>query len=450
MQNRGVKTWEQFLEAVHHPEEGEKVGHVVLAQPAHLRDRRTLVRGGRPRPLHAGHGAAEGRAAVAALGPVRLASPASPRACATSTSAATPGSTRPRRWCCGRSTSGSRPRASTGQDYERVVKGVLAKQGMVRRGRESVPLGLDERWVRRRSKRELDRLRELDLRVVGDIDELEALPVPGVHTRKVTAEQQLEAALDGLTFMAQRNMQRWANRRRRRTDRTRRAPAMSGVRDLLRRKGAASREQPAHTPPARDPDEPLRIAAITFCRDEGRMLPLWIALLRRAVRHREPLRRRRQLRGRLHRQPALRRAAHPADPRRQVQQHPDGDGRQPRALAARALRRGAVLRHRRVHRPRPGPVGRPEGVRRGAAPTTGINAVGSLGFNVVHHVGVEPPLDLSQPLLGQRQLAKFLPLMCKPAIKWVPGALERRHPRRAHAVRRRPRPVDVPHEVRRP
>ena len=24
----------------------------------------------------------------------------------------------------------------------------------------------------------------------------------------------------------------------------------------------------------------------------------------------------------------------------------------------------------------------------------GINAVGSLGFNVVHNVGVEPPLDL--------------------------------------------------------
>ncbi len=93
-------------------------------------------------------------------------------------------------------------------DYERVVKGVLAKQGMVRRGRESVPLGLDERWVRRRSKHELDRLRELDLRVVGDIDELESLPVPGVHTRKVTAEQQLEAALDGLQFMAQHQMQR--------------------------------------------------------------------------------------------------------------------------------------------------------------------------------------------------------------------------------------------------
>ena len=100
------------------------------------------------------------------------------------------------------------------QDYERVVKGVLAKQGMVRRGRESVPLGLDERWVRRRSKQELARLRELDVRVVGDLDELESLPVPGVHTSKVTAEQQLEAALDGLTFMAQRHMDRSQIRRK--------------------------------------------------------------------------------------------------------------------------------------------------------------------------------------------------------------------------------------------
>ena len=36
----------------------------------------------------------------------------------------------------------------------------------------------------------------------------------------------------------------------------------------------------------------------------------------------------------------------------------------------------------------------------------------SLGFNVVHDVGSEPPLDLTQPPLGQRRLAKFLPLMC--------------------------------------
>ncbi len=101
----------------------------------------------------------------------------------------------------------------TPRDYERFVKGVLAKQGLVKRGRDRVPLGVDERWVRRRSNEELDRLRKLDIRVVGDIEELEAKPVPGLHTRDVSAEQQLEAALDGLTFMAQRNMQRWANRR---------------------------------------------------------------------------------------------------------------------------------------------------------------------------------------------------------------------------------------------
>jgi len=41
----------------------------------------------------------------------------------------------------------------------------------------------------------------------------------------------------------------------------------------------------------------------------------------------------------------------------------------------------------------------------------GLNAVGSLGFNVVHDVGSEPPLDLDKPLLGQRRLAKFLPLL---------------------------------------
>ncbi len=92
------------------------------------------------------------------------------------------------------------------QEYERVVKGMLAKQGLVRRGRETVPLGIDERWVRRKSRDELDRLRALDLRVVGDLEELAADKVPGVHTRKVTAEQQLEAAVDGLVFLLERLM----------------------------------------------------------------------------------------------------------------------------------------------------------------------------------------------------------------------------------------------------
>jgi hypothetical protein len=46
-------------------------------------------------------------------------------------------------------------------------------------------------------------------------------------------------------------------------------------------------------------------------------------------------------------------------------------------------------------------------------------AVAALGLNVVHAVGTEPPLDLSAPVLGQRTLAKFLPVMCKPSINFA-------------------------------
>ncbi len=94
------------------------------------------------------------------------------------------------------------------QDYEWIVKGALAKRGLVKRGRDTVPLGMDERWVRRASKRELRKLHKLDIRVVGDIDELESQPVPGVHTKKVTAEQQLEAALDGMAFLVTQQAER--------------------------------------------------------------------------------------------------------------------------------------------------------------------------------------------------------------------------------------------------
>jgi hypothetical protein len=100
-------------------------------------------------------------------------------------------------------------------DYEWIVKGALAKRGLVQRGREKVPLGMDERWVRRRSRSELGKLRKLDLRVVGDIAELESLPVPGVHTSKVTTEQQLEAALDGMAFLVTQQAERGRRGRRR-------------------------------------------------------------------------------------------------------------------------------------------------------------------------------------------------------------------------------------------
>ncbi len=47
--------------------------------------------------------------------------------------------------------------------------------------------------------------------------------------------------------------------------------------------------------------------------------------------------------------------------------------------------------------------------------------IGAMGINLVHHLGHEAPLDPELPLLSQRRLAKFIPLMCKPAVKRVPA-----------------------------
>lgn len=54
-------------------------------------------------------------------------------------------------------------------------------------------------------------------------------------------------------------------------------------------------------------------------------------------------------------------------------------------------------------------------------------AIGAMGLNVVHRVGAEPPLDPTRPVLRQRRTAKFIPKMCKPAIKrgtghWASGS----------------------------
>jgi hypothetical protein len=54
-----------------------------------------------------------------------------------------------------------------------------------------------------------------------------------------------------------------------------------------------------------------------------------------------------------------------------------------------------------------------------------------VALNVVQHTGVEGPLDPARPVLGQRRFAKFVPLMCKPALKRVPA--EWRHA--SHSIR---------------
>lgn len=47
--------------------------------------------------------------------------------------------------------------------------------------------------------------------------------------------------------------------------------------------------------------------------------------------------------------------------------------------------------------------------------------IAAMALNVLHDTRTEGDLDFSRPILEQRQLAKFLPLMCKPAIKRVPA-----------------------------
>lgn len=44
-----------------------------------------------------------------------------------------------------------------------------------------------------------------------------------------------------------------------------------------------------------------------------------------------------------------------------------------------------------------------------------------VALNVVHHLDAEGELDPGEPVLGQRRFAKFVPLMCKPAVKRVPA-----------------------------
>lgn len=84
-------------------------------------------------------------------------------------------------------------------EYHSRVKRVLAKQGMAQHRRDEPALGLDEPWVYARSEKEIAALRKVGCPVVGDLAELTSYPVPGVQPADVPVEQQLEAAIRGLS-----------------------------------------------------------------------------------------------------------------------------------------------------------------------------------------------------------------------------------------------------------
>jgi hypothetical protein len=87
----------------------------------------------------------------------------------------------------------------TEREYYRLVKHTLAKQTLARHADSAQTMAVSERWVLRRSNRDVARLRKLGVRVVGDLDELISEPVEGL--REVGTEAVVEAAVAGLAEM---------------------------------------------------------------------------------------------------------------------------------------------------------------------------------------------------------------------------------------------------------
>ncbi|WP_372733807.1 hypothetical protein [Nocardioides sp.] len=107
--------------------------------------------------------------------------------------------------------------------YDKYVKHILAKRGLVERQRIEPKLGLAQGWVVKRGQQQVKRLRADGHRVVGDLDELLPVPVEGIHADEVSLEQELDAAVEGLAHM----VGAWSvsERRKRRRERRRAARA---------------------------------------------------------------------------------------------------------------------------------------------------------------------------------------------------------------------------------
>jgi hypothetical protein len=82
--------------------------------------------------------------------------------------------------------------------YDRLVKHQLSKRGLSLRAGGGQRLGYDDPWVHALGADQVARLRKGKHRVVGDLDELRPLPVPGLQPGDIPAEEVLAAALDAL------------------------------------------------------------------------------------------------------------------------------------------------------------------------------------------------------------------------------------------------------------
>jgi hypothetical protein len=94
------------------------------------------------------------------------------------------------------------------QQYSKNVKFAFAKEVLAERRREEPALGMPvPPWVERRSASMRANLAETGVRVVGSLDDLEPVAVPGATPAEVSTEDTLAAAVDALAALLRRTIE---------------------------------------------------------------------------------------------------------------------------------------------------------------------------------------------------------------------------------------------------
>lgn len=93
------------------------------------------------------------------------------------------------------------------REYEPLVKGLLGSQIMAARKKQEPVIGFAAPpWVHGRADRMKQRIAGSGVRLIGDLDDLTPLDVPGVDPESVDTEEQLAAALTGLEGLLRASM----------------------------------------------------------------------------------------------------------------------------------------------------------------------------------------------------------------------------------------------------
>jgi hypothetical protein len=85
--------------------------------------------------------------------------------------------------------------------YQKVVKHQLAKQGLPGPSGPGDRIGFDADWVDQRADRQIMRLRDLGVRVVGDLEELRPVAQAGIDPTTCPPQDALDAAMEALTYL---------------------------------------------------------------------------------------------------------------------------------------------------------------------------------------------------------------------------------------------------------